>query len=94
MKNLNWIILSVLVLISNLVTAQIPEIKKKNCYDKGTSNSGKRFAEWECGKLAGVVDCNEKLTYDEDSKLVLSGNMGMPFSGTCETCHMNGLLRC
>jgi antitoxin component YwqK of YwqJK toxin-antitoxin module len=92
MKNLNWIILSVLVLISNLVTAQIPEIKKKNCYDKGTSNSGKRFAEWECGKLAGVVDCNEKLTYDEDSKLVLSGNMGMPFSGTCETCHMNGLL--
>lgn len=64
---------------------------KKNCYDKAANNRG-RFAEWECGKLAGVVDCNEKLTYDEDSKLVLSGNMGRPFSGTCETCHMNGLL--
>jgi antitoxin component YwqK of YwqJK toxin-antitoxin module len=64
---------------------------KKPCYEKGANNKG-RFAEWECGKLAGVVDCNEKLTYDEDSKLVLSGNMGKPFTGTCETCHMNGLL--
>ena len=68
------------------------EVKKANCYDKSNTQNGKRFAEWECGKLAGVVDCNEKLTYDEDSKLILSGTMGKPFSGTCETCHMNGLL--
>lgn len=73
--------------------SQIPEVKTaKKCYEKLDKSKGQRFAEWECGKLAGVVDCNEKLTYDEDSKLILSGNMGMPFSGTCETCHMNGLL--
>jgi len=66
--------------------------KEKHCYDKADSMRKARFAEWECGKLAGVVDCNEKLTYDENTKLILSGNMGKPFTGTCETCHMNGLL--
>lgn len=85
------IFLIALLILSNQVLAQIPEIKKTKCYEKA-GGSGKRFNEWECGKLAGVVDCNEKLTYDETSKLVLSGNMGTPFTGTCETCHMNGLL--
>lgn len=73
-------------------SAQITEVKKKNCYDKLDSRKGQRFAEWECGKLAGVIDCNEKLTYDEDSKLILSGTHATPFTGTCETCHNNGLL--
>lgn len=51
-----------------------------------------RYAEWECGKLAGVVDCNEKLEYDQDADLVYSGNYGKPFTGQCETCHGNGTL--
>lgn len=66
--------------------------KKKECYEKKEASKDNRFGEWECGKLAGVVDCNEKLTYDENTKLILSGNSGSPFSGTCETCHMNGKL--
>lgn len=77
---------------SGTLLSQITPVVKKNCYDKAKNNKGQRFADWECGKLAGVVDCNEKLTYDEDSKTILSGNMGTPFTGTCETCHMNGLL--
>ena len=77
---------------SFLAFTQIPEVKKKNCYDKLDSRKGQKFAEWECGKLAGVVDCNEKLTYDESNDLVMSGNMGKPFTGQCETCHNNGLL--
>ncbi len=77
---------------SGMVIAQIPEIKKKNCYDKADQRKGQKFAEWECGKIPGIVDCNEKLTYDESTKTILSGKFGSPFTGTCETCHMNGLL--
>jgi antitoxin component YwqK of YwqJK toxin-antitoxin module len=42
--------------------------------------------------IIGTVDCNEKLTYDESNDLILAGNNGSPFSGTCETCFTNGLL--
>jgi len=66
--------------------------ERKNCYDKADALKKKRFAEWECGKIAGVVDCNEKLEMDEASNTVLTASMKKPFSGTCETCHMNGLL--
>lgn len=88
-------IIGALLMLGTIFTAfgQIPDVKKKtNCYDKERERRGSRFAEWECGKIAGVVDCNEKLTYDEATKLILSGNIGTPFTGTCETCHMNGLL--
>jgi antitoxin component YwqK of YwqJK toxin-antitoxin module len=64
---------------------------KVPCYERGKKQAS-GFGDWECGKLAGVVDCNEKLTYDEGSNTVLAGNVGKPFTGTCETCHMNGLL--
>lgn len=64
--------------------------EKKPCYERAKST--KRGVDWQCGRTPGVVDCNEKLTYDPDRKLILSGNNGAAFSGTCETCHMNGLL--
>src|SRR3989338_4171726 len=48
--------------------------------------------EWDCGKLAGVVDCNEKLELDEASNTVITVSAKKPFSGQCETCHMNGIL--
>lgn len=74
------------------VYSQIPDVKKKtHCYDRPLNSKGKPTFEWQCGKLAGVVDCNEKLTYDEDSKTILAGELGTPFTGTCESCHMNGL---
>ena len=66
--------------------------KKDSCYKKATERSKQRFAEWECGKIAGVVDCNEKLELDPGSNTVITAAGKKPFSGTCETCHMNGLL--
>src|SRR5687768_17665313 len=70
----------------------LPVIKKDSCYKKAAARSKQRFAEWECGKIAGVVDCNEKLELDEASNTVITASAKTPFSGTCETCHMNGIL--
>jgi antitoxin component YwqK of YwqJK toxin-antitoxin module len=75
-----------------LVQAQIPEIQKKECYEKSASRKGQKFVDWECGKVAAIVDCNEKLEVDEDRDLILTKGLGRPFSGTCETCHSNGIL--
>lgn len=76
----------------------VPKRQERLCYEnydaegKLIPKSRQRYAEWECGKLAGVVDCNEKLTYDQDADIVYAGNYGKPFTGQCETCHMNGKL--
>ncbi len=86
-------------IVSVLAQPGIPEVKeKKLCYERYDATgeiippSQRRYAEWECGKLAGVIDCNEKLTYDQDADLIYSGSYGSPFTGTCETCHMTGVL--
>jgi antitoxin component YwqK of YwqJK toxin-antitoxin module len=72
----------------------IPQIKRDTCYKKSLARKGQRFTEWECGKLAGVVDCNEKLELaDPSSDVVLSTGSHKPFTGTCETCHNNGILQ-
>jgi antitoxin component YwqK of YwqJK toxin-antitoxin module len=71
--------------------AQIATVKRK-CYDKAASRAGQQNVDYECGKLAGVVDCNEKLVYDEDTKLIYGGRNGKPFTGQCESCHTNGLI--
>lgn len=94
-----------LLFLSTNASAQIPEIKKKDsCYfvkDKsGNRVQTRRYAEWQCGKLAGVVDCGDRLDYDQDADIVYLNNRdmvnsqsaGKPFSGTCESCHMNGVL--
>lgn len=70
----------------------IPVVKKDSCYKAADARKKQRFPEWECGKIAGIVDCNEKLELDEGSNTVITSAGKMPFSGTCETCHMNGLL--
>lgn len=67
-------------------------VNKKNCYAKRDSVMKQRFVDWECGKLVGVIDCNEKLEYDEGSNVLFSASSGKPFTGKCETCHQNGLL--
>ncbi len=70
----------------------------RKCYENYDANgklipkSQQVYASWECGKLAGVVDCNEKLEYDQDADIVYAGNYGKPFTGRCETCHGNGTL--
>tara|TARA_B110000285_G_C15131885_1_gene624166 strand:- start:2462 stop:3547 length:1086 start_codon:yes stop_codon:yes gene_type:complete len=56
------------------------------------------YADWQCGRILGVVDCGEKLEYDQDADifylnnqdLVNSTGAGKPFTGVCETCHHNG----
>lgn len=74
--------------------AGIPQIKKDTCYKKSLARKGQRFTEWECGKVAGVVDCNEKLELaDPSSDVVLSTGSHKPFTGTCESCHNNGLIQ-
>lgn len=82
------------------VMAQIPEVKKKKCYERAAEANKQRFATWECGKLAGYIDCNEELDYDEETNTVLKkakdqvnmNGAGMPYTGGCETCFSNGLL--
>jgi antitoxin component YwqK of YwqJK toxin-antitoxin module len=94
-----------IILIGNHLNAQIPEVKKKDSchlrYDTlGNVLKRNRYAEWECGKLVGVINCNEKLEYDEASDMVFLNNSDLtnaagankPFNGRCETCHMNGEL--
>ncbi|AEA44821.1 toxin-antitoxin system YwqK family antitoxin [Fluviicola taffensis] len=62
------------------------------CYQKSIDRSKARYTEWECGKIAGVVDCNQKLEMGSDGKRVVTSSQKMPYSGMCETCHMNGIL--
>jgi len=84
-------IFTFLLVLPFFVQGQIPEPKtEKKCYDRPSGNIS--FSTWECGKLAGVVDCNEKLTYDENTNTILSVNDGSAFSGQCETCFSNGVL--
>ncbi|HRP52798.1 MAG TPA: toxin-antitoxin system YwqK family antitoxin [Fluviicola sp.] len=62
------------------------------CYKKVEMRSKSRYTEWECGKIAGVVNCNEKLEMSPNGKQVVTSSAKMPFTGICETCHMNGIL--
>ena len=66
--------------------------EQKKCNEKQVARKGQRFADFECGKIDGVVDCNEKLELDEGNNIVFSSGTGEPFSGVCETCHNNGIL--
>ena len=58
--------------------------KKENCYDKSVKRRQNiKYAEWECGKRAGIVDCNEKLSYNQDNNTFTAGIDGTPFNGRC-----------
>lgn len=89
----HWIaVVSLVTAFASGAAAQNLDIKRKNCYDRGAAQRGKKFVDWECGKIAGVIDCNEKLEFDEGSNTLFSKSSGSPYSGTCETCHSNGIL--
>jgi len=84
-------IITFLLVIPFFLQGQIPEPRNaKKCYDRPASTLN--FSTWECGKIAGIVDCNEKLTYDENTNTIPSGNDGSAFSGQCESCFSNGVL--
>lgn len=75
---------------------------KDSCYFNYNKNGEKvdnpRFTEWQCGKVVGVVNCNEMLEYDQEANIVLLANKdlvnsaggGKPFTGSCESCFFNG----
>jgi len=93
------IVLLSFLIISVISFGQIPKvggIKKdegSHCYDRSVQRRKNiKYAEWECGKRAGIIDCNEKLSYDEDHNTFTAGIDGTPFNGICETCHNNGML--
>ncbi len=107
MRNTRYFLIALICLCSTLTFAQIPEIgKQKKCYERYDASgnvippSERRYAEWQCGKTVGVVDCNERLEYDEGTDIVYLNNNDManaagankPFTGKCETCHMNGII--
>lgn len=89
-------LLVALFCLFSLAVAAQPDfgVKKESvpCYQKAADRSKQRYTEWDCGKIAGVVNCNEKLEMSQDGKRVVTSSQKMPFSGICETCHMNGIL--
>lgn len=92
---MNKSIFTFLAMIMSVMTfnAQIGIPKKKNCYDKSDKRKVNiKYAEWECGKRAGIIDCNEKLSFNQDNNTFTAGIDGTPFNGKCETCHNNGML--
>jgi len=64
----------------------------KPCYDKAAQKMRSKYIDSDCGKIAGVLDCNEKLEYEEQANMFFSKGSGQPYTGQCETCHPNGLL--
>ena len=91
MRQFSLLVFALLFSFCDLVAQGNTELGvKRPCYER--PKGAKRGNDWQCGKIPGVVDCNEKLTYDEDKKLILGGKSGLAFTGTCETCHLNGLL--
>ncbi len=89
-------LVAVFCLFSLMVSAQpnfgVTRKDSVPCYQKAADRAKQRYTEWECGKIAGVVDCNQKLEMSQDGKRVVTSSQKMPFSGICETCHMNGIL--
>ena len=65
--------------------------QRRMCFEKSTDRMGQRFVDWECGQNPQVVDCNERLESNPGSSLVIHRKSGQLFTGTCETCHQNGI---
>ncbi len=100
MKSLS---IAIFLICSPIIFGQITSIKQDNskpCYDKLKDLRKRGLDLIECGKIAGVVDCNEELEYDHESDMFLKkakdnvnrAGAGSPYTGTCESCYMSGLL--
>ncbi len=81
-----------LVFIQIGLLAQLEENQQKKCYGSNKTIPGKPSVVNECQKIAGIVDCADDLSLDEDSKLIFKNKELKPFSGTCQSCHWNGKL--
>lgn len=80
-------------------------VAKKKCYERYDKKgnlippSEYRYSEWQCGKVAGTIDCHNELSFDEGSNTIIRISqdntnlmgVGKPYTGRCESCHMNGV---
>jgi antitoxin component YwqK of YwqJK toxin-antitoxin module len=82
----------ILVYIQFCILAQLEENQQKKCYESKSAIPGKLSVVNECQKIAGIVDCGDDLSLDEDSKLIFKNKELKPFTGTCQSCHWNGKL--
>lgn len=64
----------------------------KPCYYKSQEKAINKYMDFDCSKIVGAVDCNEKLEYQEQDNRFFSTGTGAPFNGECVTCHQNGVL--
>jgi antitoxin component YwqK of YwqJK toxin-antitoxin module len=85
--------LSILILFPGLFFSQGGIVKREACYERGANKAAamqtSRYADFDCGKIEGVLDCSEKLTMDEGTNAIMLGDK--PYTGKCETCHDNGI---
>lgn len=94
---MNQLKIIIFLLCISVVGSSISQIdanlntRNKRCFDKSVERIGQRFVDWECGTSDLIINCNEKLESDPGSNMVLHSKSGQPFTGTCETCHMNGI---
>jgi antitoxin component YwqK of YwqJK toxin-antitoxin module len=78
-----------IIFILSFTNSLFGQIQKVKCYEIG--NKQRKYTEWECGKTAGIVNCNEKIDFDDRTKTFLSMSGGKPYTGMCETCFENGV---
>lgn len=71
--------------------AQLGVEKREACWEKAAKRNTMRYAPSDCGLLPGVIDCNDKLEYDESQDIFFAKGSGKPYTGDCETCHRNGI---
>ena len=86
---MNKILILLCFLIPLNIFSQFDKDEKAKCYENG--NKQRKYTEWECSKTPGIVDCNEKIDFDERNKIFLSKSGGKPYTGMCETCYENGI---
>lgn len=80
-----------MILTSSLLFSQINSVQRGPCFKKSADRIGDKYAQWECDERDKIVDCNQELESDPGANLVFLRKSGDPYSGDCESCHMNGL---
>ena len=89
---MRFLLVILIICSSYFSTAQISGASNRGpCFQKSVDRLGKRYVDWECDERDAIVDCNEKLSQEPGSNIVRTRSSGSPYSGDCETCHMNGL---
>ncbi len=89
----NWLVILILLFSAGFTQAQINATQSKRgpCFQESLERLGQRYVDWECDERDNIVDCNQKLEQDPNSRIVRTRSSGAPYNGDCETCHRNGI---